>query len=126
MSGKRRGKLIVRADAHKSKRWAINKRNDELAASEKNTGGEGYIYVARLGRENLYKVSRAKDLQERMKEIRKEYDRATCVYSAWVKDAPHMLKPVQDFLDELGRRVERDVFRLELGDLAAIDAFVRR
>jgi hypothetical protein len=102
--------------------WAKNKEKDILAGVEKNTNGEGHVYIFSLGRDNLYKIGCTKNVQQRLKALQASNPVMRCVWSAWVKDMHRIEKTIHENYKKCC--LDREIFSLTRDQIFSIDRYV--
>lgn len=101
---------------HNIREWAKNKERDYLAGVEKNEGKEGYVYIFDL-KNGYYKVGRTKNVLQRLKALQAGNPGIKCVWSAHVQNTYEAESALHKMFKK--KKVEREVFALERGDILA-------
>jgi hypothetical protein len=109
----------------KKKSWVRNKRREKTAPRATASGRRGYVYVMYLGMANLYKIGRTGNLQERVRALAAGNPRIVPTLAYRVKD----MYRCESVLHRRYRQRclnEREVYGLELEDLANIRAYLSK
>ena len=111
----------------KSKRirdWLRNKARNKNKPKPSSDGRSGYIYVVQLGIENLYKIGRSTNVEQRLQALAAANPRVRAVVAKRVKD----MFRCEGVLHRRYRkqRIARECYALEPENVSDIQAYLDR
>lgn len=109
----------VKIKGKAAKYYNRNKERQKKEIKDGKDGRCGYVYIFKLGFDNLYKIGMTTDILERLKLLKAANPVLLCVWSARVRD----MHFVEQELHKKFRtfKVEREIFRIEKLDILVAD-----
>jgi len=96
-----------------------NKERQKKEIMDGKDGRCGYVYIFKLGYDDLYKIGLTTDILQRLKSLKAANPKLKCVWSARVRDIHFVEQELHKAFHRM--KVEREIFKIEDLDILVAD-----